>query len=649
MKRNKRLAVMVVVGLVVQIALPGCVRGCGGGEQGSKAIKTISVKATVHTDELGGVPGAPMNVLSVWQERATPESDGVVRTRVSSEAPQLLFAESSGELRGLALSIPQEGGGPPDSAIVVDAESTAVALVFMSFGVLTTDPAEAAARVSDIKGLPEYDGLLGAIKEGVVSRSLAELVQDDAFQESLAAVVGAWWDLFEGFAANPGRPRERHSSFALKALLHRAEAAAATLPCVTVRPEAGVGHFRINVTNGEEIEDASDLSSLKLDLLNGGWRYVNVQRRNLDSDGNETSVDSLLRCMKGAIPFSWGSVATGTAAEPTLSHDELDLSDQDVCTTAEYWITGPGLASGDTPPLSIDRSADDAWGMTLLMYAVFPFLNCATGAHVDPSPCGQMVKTCWNAIKADVDMYDAMNASSEKALGRAIADFVFAAVPVLIAAGVLVSTPFAVVTLVVVGAIAAGMGLGNFLLFVTFLADYPACARIEVWAATDSLGIIIPQTPVWEDDEAEPEEPSGLTIGMARPRVMRYTGQGEDILDPGFDRELVEAVRSDNDTWTFTCRRWMDDAREVDDDHWLEYRVDCEPGAEEGGIGPARRIEMTHRFCFATTLVDFAWAIAPTEADDVLAVEETWQVTMPWGEVIEGQVQRTWKLESIEF
>lgn len=144
-----------VIGLSLFTLVSGdLLSGCGGGDSSpgnntNSTIQTQAVQGTVNRSEIGG---NGLSILSPYQAQATVEQNGSFRSLASREATQLLAAvDNAGKLRGLGISFPAS-----PTLVTFDATSTALALVMLSPGILTLDPAKSAERIQQIKGLSAF-------------------------------------------------------------------------------------------------------------------------------------------------------------------------------------------------------------------------------------------------------------------------------------------------------------------------------------------------------------------------------------------------------------------------------------------------------------------------------------------------------------
>jgi len=305
-------------------------------------LDTTSV--AVDTSEIGA---SSVRVLSAWDEEKIISASQGADLSVSEEGAQLLFAlDSSNKLRGLALSIPGVHGKASGEEIRFGARSTALSLLMMSPGILTVDPSEARARITELSSLPEFGTFESALRTRLRSQALSDVVQDPEVDSLGAAVLRAW----------------------LTEDTTRARKLGILAPAV--------GGFSVEVTNTQ------NRANTRMLLTNSAWRFVNVYRRELQWGGAEKQVVPVadgLNSVMGARPFSWVSLFTSTLNTPTTRQDTVDFTASRNVGSAQYWITGPGFGASATLPPTVSSDNLDAWGMSLTYYAVFPIIDLILG------------------------------------------------------------------------------------------------------------------------------------------------------------------------------------------------------------------------------------------------------------------------------
>lgn len=309
-------------------------------------VDTATAMGSVALSEIGG---AALTVKSAWANPAAVGPDGHFSIPVSVAAPQLLLvADASGQARALGVSMPTGLGARKTSAVAIGAESTAVSLIMLTPGILTTDPAQAAARIADMETLPEFQTLVTALTGQLTSESLTAALQEPAVQEPLQGAIDAWFQKHAGSAA--------------------------TIAVASPVPDAAFAAGPPTATG----------AAAQITLTNSGWRFLSVHRREIDACGQTRRVTALhlgptpgIREMSGREPISWGSIFD--FGEPTSRKDVVDFRG---LSEVEYWVqSGIGQRSGSLslpPEVPVDQG--DPGLMTSLFYLGFPILDLWLGS-----------------------------------------------------------------------------------------------------------------------------------------------------------------------------------------------------------------------------------------------------------------------------
>jgi len=386
----KRIVASLLVIALPMLGLQGC-GGGGGGPSGPPTQQaTQQASGQVKTDEIGGTG---LKVLSAYQESAPVDENGSFTTRVSQVGAQLLFLlDSNGALRGLSLSIPPRGRR---ALLTFDAESTALSLLFLTPGILSIEPDEAQSRIEELKGLSSFSDVVNFLKQELPQKGIPDIVKEEEYNELLSKCIEEW------LQKQTSKSRD------------------------LVPSPAQVDYFEVSV------KDQSNPSKVVFELKNKAFRFVNVYRRVLDSEGKEIKVDSIangLNSMSGAKPASWGSIFTLTFAEPTTIEDTVNFLQPQIG-ICQYWIRGPGFALGsETLPPSITDSALDAWGLTIVCYFVLPIVNLCGSQISLTGDISQKAREIWKAITTLIDIGSQIdkliNASDVKSQTAALCDIV---------------------------------------------------------------------------------------------------------------------------------------------------------------------------------------------------------------------------------
>jgi hypothetical protein len=321
--------------------------GAGGG---------IPITGTVNRAELGQTV-----VLSTIQRvGATPGAQGEFETLVGGSFPQLLFANESGgitnsNLRGLSIYLPNQ-------SLQVDANSTALALVFLTLGVMTPDPVEAAARLNTIRNLPSFAPLLAFLRQGLLTQGLSALLADPQLDTLRNAVVD------EFLASLQVNARQ-----------------------LAISEYERQGGMSIEAAEGTTGRDH------KFNFENYGFRFTGVVREEVDEEGKETRpavvanlvgaarlpMPSFARntgVMGGANSLSWGTYFANSVRDPGSAVDSFTSTAR--TTKIRYWIRG--LGGGGVPSdlpsgvRAVDLGQSDAVN-TQFFYVILPLLDVVSG------------------------------------------------------------------------------------------------------------------------------------------------------------------------------------------------------------------------------------------------------------------------------
>ncbi len=365
-RRLRRTSLLLCTGLLLQPLLQGCGGGGGGGGTTNPGttnppvipppqadqVPTRQSSGKVARNEIGG---QSLKLQSAWQVEAPIGTDGAFRTTVSQAGAQLLFAtDAQYQVRGLTISLPAARGRQA-TPLAVDARSTALAYLWLTPGILDTDPETAAERLAAIEALASFAAFRTYLQGALRTQPLSAVRDQAEFKRLAEACLEEW------------------------ATKHRSRA---------VDPDLDA-HGLVTGRGADE----SDKKMVAMKLSNGGFRWVSVQRRGLHANGNLAEVVPLT-VVEGASPFSWGALATALLREvgvsgvldahmgtPSTYIDEVDFERNASC---EYWIRGLGQSKlNDTPPG--DLVPNQAWEngevvyKTVFLYAVTPLIDAVMG------------------------------------------------------------------------------------------------------------------------------------------------------------------------------------------------------------------------------------------------------------------------------
>lgn len=377
--RHCRSSLLGLALILVFVSLIGC--GGGGGPVKNFPVQTQSISGKVETAVFGGMA---LNVVSAWKASTPVDGTGNYATTVSLEGTQLIFlVDEQEELRGLALSNPIASGR--DASVVFNTASTAEALIYMTPGILVTNPAEYPVRSEQIRSLSSFPAFTSYLSTQLLQKSIDEFVILPEFQQLLHNCV-------QEFFIVTGTGNGRSSDW-----LNQSDPASMVYMTVDENP--------------------SDPALTQVKFENWGWRYVEIVRREMVGETEQrVSVldDGSFEVFGGAIPMSWGNLwkidftswpPTNTeVGNPNIRFDTVDISADTQITTYEYWVRGPGFADGASiPPASVEGGILDTYGATTLCYVVVPTLDLFLGFAGDVSKRMETFAAVYQTYKLSID------------------------------------------------------------------------------------------------------------------------------------------------------------------------------------------------------------------------------------------------------
>lgn len=356
MDRRSFIRLMSISALAV--AAPFCLPGCGGGgskggDPGSGDGTTLGTAFTLDRSE---ITSGPLSVSACWASGDGPcaiAETGVAHVQVHDDRAQLLSViDSAGGVHALTVSSgtshSRSGGG-----LACDASTTAVAMVFSTPGIMTTDPDQADLVMSSIRSLSSFPALVASIR------------RSNGIASPEAGLAGLAMACVDEMLSGRSRPRS-----------------------------GGENLFFADWVNGYS----------QVRLQNSGWRAVSVHRRATDGGGGRTGgVDLLTQVFPGAIPGSWGSLFTGTAGQPYSQTVSSAMGSHVGATTVQYWVQGPGSSNNAAAlPGDVQRLRSPVVWSTLL-YIVLPLIDFVGGST-------RAIETIGSAEKLRT-LFDSFNAS----------------------------------------------------------------------------------------------------------------------------------------------------------------------------------------------------------------------------------------------
>lgn len=292
---------------------------------------SVERSVSINTSEIGG---EGLTLVSARSADA-PILNESFMTSVSKDGTQLLTViDSQEKLRGLTLSTPLKSDF---EVMKIDAQSTALTLVFISPGILSVDPLEASKAIDEIQNLTSFSPLKKFIRNNLQSKSLNEIVETDVYNTLLTDCV------------------EEYNNKKTKGIQDENSKGS----------NYWMNDFSVTHTNG------------RIEFRNRAFRYARVTEIDRSSANNLLMQKTVYPVMKGAIPLSWGSIFTFSY----LSDTKKSISYNPIANTAysEFWVDGLGKKTSQIePPVAIkDKGIHDV--ATMLFYVVFPVLELTAG------------------------------------------------------------------------------------------------------------------------------------------------------------------------------------------------------------------------------------------------------------------------------
>lgn len=362
--------------------------GAGGG---------VAVQGTVNRAEIGG---ANLLIQTVQKFNGVVDGQGGFTAMVGGQVPQMVVVMENpnvspqaeglltGPLRALSLFL-------PNNVMDVGAKSTALAIVFMTYGIMTSDPAEALRRIDRIEKTPSFDQLVSYFRSELPTKNLFQLasenrlgpLRDQVLNEYRAAESANRKLTPEEFVKQGGMYWERQSP--------------------TLGPEGPVHNYEFE---------------------NHAFRFVTLIRHQVDRNGVETVKPTLTDLegaarlpvksftgntgvMGGANAISWGTLYAGTAFEAGGAVDSFRLHQN--TEKVNYYVAGLGIGTQGNVPQSV-RDFDvgtSALANTAFFYMFLPLVDLFSGGLAGEATF-QLLKNGQLSDLAEVE-----------SLGRALIDF----------------------------------------------------------------------------------------------------------------------------------------------------------------------------------------------------------------------------------
>jgi len=130
-----------------------------------------------------------LSILSAKSANATSggdkvNTDGSFKTTISTDSAMMIMAVDNNQPCLTAIALPQKSNN-----IIFDADSTAKASVFVSIGVMTTDPNEAETRLNMIGNLNSYLKFKSYLADNLKTTQLTNITKQKEYDTLLTACV----------------------------------------------------------------------------------------------------------------------------------------------------------------------------------------------------------------------------------------------------------------------------------------------------------------------------------------------------------------------------------------------------------------------------------------------------------------------------
>lgn len=350
--------------------------GFGGGQ--SPSGNSTQVNALQGRVLLQGFGAGPFTIQTVQKTSAVVGADGTFATAVTAlQVPQLVFLTGPavqprqqnrvelssffpGPLKGLGLYIPGAS-----EAFELSLNSTAVALVFLSFGILTTDLSEALTRIRRILGLRSFSGLVSGLAQFLTNGSL----EDAGNSKSFLALKQACVDEFFSQSQNK---LDQHEFNQL-------------IPQGLLRTQKGGVDAQNRQTIGFENHGFRFVSVIRQELNGNGESVPHVKPRLVGANvgGSTTNSLNVNGILGGGNALGWGNLFTGQTEDPGLGEDIF--APASATTRVRYWAMGAGggdAAASLPAEIQLSEFGPLANTLTAFYYLLLPLFDLVSGGVV---------------------------------------------------------------------------------------------------------------------------------------------------------------------------------------------------------------------------------------------------------------------------
>jgi len=352
-------------GLLLSDLLVACAGGGNSGGNNNGSSGTATVSGNVNMAQMGG---SNLTINSATAAAAPIAKGGAFTTNISANGSQLqCVTDGSGIIWALAISNPSSA-----DPLTIDATSTALALLMLTPGILTTTPSETTQRIGQLQALSSFSALESYLATNLPTTSLQDLLAQATLPQLISTCVSDWMNTSTSSAQN-----------------------------AHILATSTDGSFSANFTMMPIVNP----SSASVALTNSAWRFVQVARTPYDANvpqnqllspqfaNTDSALPSALSSfipsnsgyIIGPVPLSWGSIFTRTANNPIIVQDtNINLTVPPNQASLVYIAQGIGWASQTSQaPFGLPNGASNAIGVlhSVVYYVVFPFLDLMLGAQ----------------------------------------------------------------------------------------------------------------------------------------------------------------------------------------------------------------------------------------------------------------------------
>ena len=435
---NRRLYLQGLSAAAISSWLTACGGGGGGGAGGatSPVVPQAGVTGSIDVSQIGG---AQLKVFSVFDGMADVVG-GSFKTKVSDDVVQALLV-SDGDQKLRAMSI--HGAGRP---LVVDATSTAAAIVFLTPGISTLDKATGLSRLLAIQAAPGFAAFVRLLKDAILTQDLPTALKVPAIRAARDVVVEQMQDLPTTLATPAtGAARDVVVKQIFAPIIGSTDASAQQ----ALNQSQSDGYVVLKK------DEASTDTQLKIQLANEGFRFVKVVRKEEFNGLNQLAVPILQgsptgnSIIAGRGSISIASLIARTATAPGGATDTIDQSLRKA-ERLTYYVRGLGnpLHANDAPFPADVQSLMEAegslhLGMTAFFYFILPVIEpilfAFTGISGEAalSKVGKALGPAFSAAAAEagfISTVTAGQAGDQAGFVQALSDLIIGLAPILLRA-----------------------------------------------------------------------------------------------------------------------------------------------------------------------------------------------------------------------